>query len=91
MRRCADTRAQAAIKSVAERSAPQALASIVEAAAGQLGHGAPAQAHILDILQDAFNFHNSALTIALCNLAWLAFFTCFSCVPKRMSEADVVA
>jgi hypothetical protein len=63
MRRCADTRAQAAIKTVAARSPPQALASIVpEAAAGQLGHGTPAQPHILDILQDAFNFHNSAFT-----------------------------
>ena len=61
MRRCADTRAQAAIKTVAARSPPQALASIVpEETAGQLGHGTPAQPHILDILQDAFNFQNSA-------------------------------
>ena len=67
MRRCADTRAQAAIKSIAERLPPQALASIVpEAAVGQLGQSTPAQPHILDILQDALNFHNSALTTTLC-------------------------
>jgi len=87
MRRCADTRAQAAIKSVAERSAPQALASIVEAAAEQLGHGTPAQAHILDILQDAFNFHNSALTIALCNRCLAHVFVIFLiCSRLRTSE-----
>jgi hypothetical protein len=80
MRRCADTRAQAAIKSVAERSAPQALASIVEAAAEQLGHGTPAQAHILDI-------HNSALTIALCNRCLAHVFVIFLiCSRLRTSE-----
>jgi hypothetical protein len=63
MRRCADTRAQTAIKSAAERAPPQALSSVVSeaAAAGQLGAGgAPSSAHVLDILLDAFNFHNSA-------------------------------